>query len=198
MPANMVTPELIKSKVKHVSYTRLPDSTVTICHLVLENGFSVRGESACVDPANYDQVKSENYAYEEAFNKIWVLEGYLMKERMFQAQANVEKLARTCHEINKLYCESNGDLSQPDWANAPDWQKDSARNGVRAHLSQDLSPEDSHVLWMRQKLAEGWVYGDEKNPVLKTHPCLVPYSMLPEKQQVKDKLFSTIVKNLKD
>jgi hypothetical protein len=43
---------------------------------------------------------------------------------------------------------------------------------------------------------EGWVYGETKDPVAKTHPCLVAYNDLPIEQQVKDHLFRAVVKAL--
>ena len=57
--------------------------TTTICQLTLENGFTVTGESACVDPDNFDKTIGESIAYENARNKIWVLEGYLLKQALF-------------------------------------------------------------------------------------------------------------------
>lgn len=55
---------------------------VTICIIILKNGFKVEGVSACVDPANYDEQKGQEYAYENAYEKLWQLEGYLLKEEM--------------------------------------------------------------------------------------------------------------------
>ena len=52
----------------------------TICVLTLKNGFTVTGESACASPENYDQEIGEKIAFENARDKIWVLEGYLLKE----------------------------------------------------------------------------------------------------------------------
>jgi hypothetical protein len=40
-------------------------------------------------------------------------------------------IARVCHEVNRAYCTSLGDESQLPWDSAPQWQKDSAINGVR-------------------------------------------------------------------
>src|SRR5437879_1359495 len=42
----------------------------------------------------------------------------------------VEQVAKICHEANRAYCETIGDNSQPTWEKAPQWQKDSAINGV--------------------------------------------------------------------
>lgn len=41
---------------------------------------------------------------------------------------NIEQTAKTAHEVNRAYCLSIGDISQPSWEDAPDWQKKSAVN----------------------------------------------------------------------
>ena len=108
----------------------------------------------------------------------------------------IEQIAKTCHEVNKAFCESVGDLSQPSWENAPQWQKESAINGVNFHLSSpDSQPCDSHNNWTKEKIEAGWVYGDTKNPETKEHPCLVPYEQLPKDQQTKDALFIAVVRS---
>ncbi len=76
-----VTREDINAKITDVAYIHLPNSTVTICSITLRNGYSVRGESACVDPAEYVESTGRNLAYQDAFDKIWHLEGYLLAEQ---------------------------------------------------------------------------------------------------------------------
>ena len=51
---------------------------------------------------------------------------------------------------------------------------------------------------MREKLNNGWVYGDEKNADKKEHPCMVLYNDLPEEQRMKDKLFKAVVDSFKE
>ena len=110
----------------------------------------------------------------------------------------VEQIARAAHEINRAYCQALGDDSQPAWENAPDWQKESARMGVRLHIEHpEVGPEASHESWMAQKAADGWVYGQEKRPDLKQHPCMVPFGELPREQQAKDYIFRAVVHALK-
>jgi len=113
------------------------------------------------------------------------------------ALSHIERIARVCHQVNRAYCQSLGDDSQPTWGNAPLWQKDSARSGVELHLDADVGPEVSHQAWMNQKLAEGWVYGKLKDPEAKTHPCIVPFDELPPTQQAKDFIFRAIVRALR-
>lgn len=118
-------------------------------------------------------------------------------------EALVEKnyligIAKVCHQANKAYCESQGDLSQPDWADAPEWQEQSAINGVKFRLENpDAGPDAMHNNWSAEKVADGWVYGEVKDAEKKTHPCLVPFDQLSLFQQKKDKLFSAIVDALK-
>lgn len=109
-----------------------------------------------------------------------------------------EDIARVAHEVNRAYCAAIGDDSQPTWAEAPEWQRSSAIEGVRFHTSADHGPEASHESWMRQKLAEGWKYGPVKDPEAKTHPCIVPFNELSDKQQAKDFLFRAVVHALRD
>jgi hypothetical protein len=82
---NRVTVMDIHAKIKASTYTRLPDGKTTLCQLTLENGFTVLGTSACVDPKNFNVAEGEKYAYENAFNEIWVLEGYLLQQRRYEA-----------------------------------------------------------------------------------------------------------------
>lgn len=101
--------------------------------------------------------------------------------------------AEAGHEMNRLYCRFLGDLSQPSWEAAPDWQKASAIQGVEGAMS-GATPEQSHETWMAQKVADGWTFGEAKDSVVKTHPCMVPYGDLPEDQRLKDFLYLTTVR----
>lgn len=111
---------------------------------------------------------------------------------------NNQEIARVCHQVNKAYCESLGDTSQPEWEDAPEWQKESAILGVELHQSGDHGPEASHESWMKQKVDDGWSYGEVKDPAAKTHPCLVPFEDLPQEQQAKDFIFRAVVHALTD
>lgn len=64
-----------------VSYTN-PKGTLTHCIITLPQGFTVTGESACVDPSLYNKVLGEKYALEKAVDKLWELEGYLLSVQL--------------------------------------------------------------------------------------------------------------------
>lgn len=61
-----------------------PLKLLTFCVLVLRNGFTVTGESACASPENFDLEIGQKVARQNAEQKIWLLEGYLLKERLHQ------------------------------------------------------------------------------------------------------------------
>ena len=112
--------------------------------------------------------------------------------------AMVEFIARVCHEVNRGYCQALGDTTQLPWEEAPLWQRSSAMKGVELHLSNpNAGPQASHESWMAQKIAEGWVYGEKKDPANRTHPCLLPFDSLPVEQKAKDHIFRAVVHALK-
>lgn len=135
------------------------------------------------------------------FDRLTGKQRYFYDEITFylnQTNMNVETIARVCHEMNKAYCASIGDLSQPEWNDAPDWQKNSAIAGVRFHIENPLAPPSaSHESWLKVKTEDGWKYGSVKNADLKEHPCFVPYDLLPVEQKAKDFLFKQTVESLK-
>ena len=109
----------------------------------------------------------------------------------------VEEAARIAHEVNRAYCKAIGDDSQLSWEHAPEWQKQSAINGVILHWrarkdGKELPPSASHDSWLAEKEAAGWKYGPTKNAETKEHPCFVPYEQLPQEQRVKDYLFGAV------
>lgn len=107
-------------------------------------------------------------------------------------------IAVVCHQANKAWCMLNGDDSQKDWQDAEQWQRDSAIKGVQFRLNNpDAAHDAQHNAWMKEKTESGWVYGEVKDAEAKTHPCIVPFSELPEFQQKKDSLFCAIVDALK-
>ena len=57
-------------------------SLLTFCVLRLKNGFTVTGESACASPENFDAEIGRKIARQNAVNKIWPLEGYLLKQEL--------------------------------------------------------------------------------------------------------------------
>lgn len=82
LDAPRLSPEDINSAIVKADYYVFPGTCVTICLLTLVNGFNVTGESACASPANFDEKIGQDIAFENARQKVWQLEGYLLKERL--------------------------------------------------------------------------------------------------------------------
>lgn len=82
LTAPRLTPADIQEAIVGETYTRLDGTTTTICLLTLANGFTVTGESACVSAENFDQEIGCQIAYKNAVGKVWMLEGYLLAQRL--------------------------------------------------------------------------------------------------------------------
>jgi hypothetical protein len=85
--APRLTPQHIDDQVIAAQYHVFPGTTLTVCALTLRNGFHVVGESAAASPANFDVEIGRKIAYDNARNKIWALEGYLLRTRLAEASA---------------------------------------------------------------------------------------------------------------
>lgn len=80
--APRLTPALIDAQIVSETYYVFPGTTLTICALTLRNGFQVTGESAAASPSNFDEAIGRKIARDNARNKIWQLEGYLLRTRL--------------------------------------------------------------------------------------------------------------------
>lgn len=85
-----VTPEYITSRIQQVAFTVLDGTTVTLCNLTLDNGFSVRGESACVYEEHFDEQVGQKLAYHDALHKLWPLFGFLLAEAKYAAAKSTD------------------------------------------------------------------------------------------------------------
>ena len=82
LTAPRLTPDLIDSKIANKDFHVFSGSCLTVCCLTLANGFTVTGESACASPSNFNREIGEKIAFENARNKVWALEGYLLKQKL--------------------------------------------------------------------------------------------------------------------
>ena len=81
--APRLTPTDIMNTISKTEYHILTN-VLTVCVLTLNNGFTVTGESACASPENFDAEIGETIAFNNAKDKIWLLEGYLLKQKLFE------------------------------------------------------------------------------------------------------------------
>lgn len=81
---NTVTKEQIEALLDEAQTEEVIffEKDLNICYR-LKSGFTVIGRAACVDPANFDIEIGRKIAREDAENKLWQLEGYLLQNRLF-------------------------------------------------------------------------------------------------------------------
>ena len=84
LTAPRVTMDRITEVIAREEYAVMAGSTLTICVLTLRNGFNVTGESACASPENFDAALGKKIAKGNAMQKIWALEGYLLKQSLWE------------------------------------------------------------------------------------------------------------------
>jgi hypothetical protein len=80
--APRLTPEKIDAVIADEDYHVFPKTTLIVCCLKLKNGFTIIGESAAASPENFDVEIGKKIARQNAREKIWALEGYLLKEKL--------------------------------------------------------------------------------------------------------------------
>lgn len=80
--APRLNPQHIDDTITGEDYYVFPGATLTVCCLTLRNGFTVTGESAAASPANFDEEIGRKIARDNARNKIWALEGYLLRSKL--------------------------------------------------------------------------------------------------------------------
>lgn len=55
------------------------------------------------------------------------------------------------------------------------------------NLLIEAMAKNVHEVWAQSRMEQGWTYGEERNDVLKHHPCLIPYEELPEVEKAYDR-----------
>lgn len=82
--APRLTAQDIRDAVVAEDYHVFPGTTTTVCCLTLRNGFTVIGESASADARNFREDIGRRIARDKAQSKVWMLEGYLLRETLNQ------------------------------------------------------------------------------------------------------------------
>ena len=82
--APRLTPADIDAQIKYCEYWIVPNTTTTVCAMILQNNFVIIGTSAAASMANFDQKIGEQIAHTNAREQIWALEGYLLKQKLYE------------------------------------------------------------------------------------------------------------------
>ena len=85
---NSITENDIDSVIAETDYIVMSDGRTTVCHLTLRNGFTVLGSSACVSIEKFNRGTGQELALKDAKNKVWELEGYLLRQKIHEAHVN--------------------------------------------------------------------------------------------------------------
>lgn len=80
--APRLTPAHIDAQILAEQDHVFPGTVLTVCVLTLQNGFYVTGESAPASPENFDAALGQKISRENARQKIWALEGYLLQSKL--------------------------------------------------------------------------------------------------------------------
>ena len=95
-----------KEAIEAAGYGGVPADVgvLTFCVLVLQNGYTVHGISACANPANFNAEIGKRLAYDKAKNKIWELMGYELKSEVANAGGTFKDRVRNEHSelLNKI------------------------------------------------------------------------------------------------
>jgi hypothetical protein len=125
--APRLTPPDIDAAIVTESFTTLPSGKVMVCELTLRNGFTARGEAATVSKANFNEEIGQNISRNNARNKVWELEGYLLQERLHRDSGGtwVDRVKAEYKELADRFAKLDAFLS-PDQkpANVPKIQWD--------------------------------------------------------------------------
>ena len=97
-----VTMDALKANIAKEEFHVFPGGQLTVCVLTLLNGFTVTGESACADPAMFNEEIGQKIARENAERKIWPLMGYALKEEMMKEVPSGDFRERVKHEARQL------------------------------------------------------------------------------------------------
>lgn len=114
------------------------------------------------------------------------------------SDAELEELTAACNSAIwwlQLGTGSPPEAPTPRLEDAPEWAAESTRDSVLAVLA-GVTAEQLWQHWAAAKRKDGWVRGDVKDPVARTHPCLTAtYAELPERELFKDRVFLGVIQD---
>lgn len=120
-----LTKEKLEGEIAHVEYHRF-GATGTFCVITLVNGYTVTGESGCIDPNNFHKDIGEEIAYTNAFEKLWGILGYFEKQRWYEETQRTweERVAQELYELDEKRTKLAELLSkdQPEYISDKQWE----------------------------------------------------------------------------
>lgn len=107
----------------------------------------------------------------------------------------VDKIARLAHRVGMAIPEAFGEALPRPWEATTEESREIAKQGVRLVVANPhITAEMIHRAWVSLKAENGWTFGEEKDEENKTHPYMVEFSKLPQRQKLKDCIFVESIK----
>lgn len=105
------------------------------------------------------------------------------------------KIAQECHRLNNELMLTNGEIQNAaDWSELDSHTKFMNLKSVKKILDNpDITAKDIHDEWMKNKMLDGWTYGEVKDANLKTHPLIIDFELLNDVDKMKDQIFIDVV-----
>lgn len=103
-----VTKEYLESQIKDVQYIETVPNKCVNCVITVKNGYTFQGEAGVIDPDNFNIEIGKKVAYENAFNKMWLVFGYQVQEKYYREKVlnwkelDRIKISELDEEISKL------------------------------------------------------------------------------------------------
>lgn len=133
---------------------------------------------------------SENeYLHELRMKRRLEREG-VINEMNFKKYRTLVDIAQECHNKNNELMMMNGEEQNGNWDSLDRHTKFiNLKSVIKALENPDLTAKDMHDEWMNNKIADGWKFGDVKDPELKTHPLIIDYDLMKDVDKMKDQIF---------
>lgn len=126
-----LTPEQLLTHINSTRYNRFGETGIQ-CVLTLNNGYTVTGESSCIDPSIFDENIGRQIAYDNAFDKLWPILGYQEKQRWYEEtqlnwadRVRIELdalLARTSKLDAVLFSADGSEADRPSYIVEQQWE----------------------------------------------------------------------------
>lgn len=84
LPVPRLTDAYLETLIVHEDYYHYPGTRVTVCCLVVENGFSITGEAVCANPNQFDFTAGKRQARRNTLKRLKEYEHYLLRQRLYE------------------------------------------------------------------------------------------------------------------
>lgn len=113
----------------------------------------------------------------------------------FEEFIKIINIAKECHLKNNELMLMNGEVPlTDDWYGLDDHTKNmSIKSVIKILNNPEITAKDLHDEWISNKIKDGWIYGEEKNLELKTHPSIIDFESLNDIDKLKDQYFIDVV-----